>query len=172
MPDDGPPIEAAPVDTVAGALSGRGRPGGLRPRARAPASAGALAESPRLHLVGVGADLAGALGLRVRPDQPAPAIAVSHDRGATWSQQPLPGTDAGVEVTPPGASTDAEVIALTTSIMIYPLASRDGVTAYVSVHDESAAQPPRGARTRDLWYARTFRTTDGGLTWRRWTRRR
>jgi hypothetical protein len=92
---------------------------------------------------------------------------VSHDRGATWSQQPLPDTGAGVEVTPPGASTDANVIALTTSIMIYPLASRDGVTAYVSVHDESAAQPAQKLPgLEDLWYARTFRTTDGGLTWR------
>jgi hypothetical protein len=92
-----------------------------------------------------------------------PAVAVSHDGGATWTQRVLPNISAQLRNPPPpehGLVSPAYVAAL--------IASADARTAYVGVYDyEAAVRTPDPAipGTAGFGWYREFRTTDGGATW-------
>jgi hypothetical protein len=92
-----------------------------------------------------------------------PAVAVSHDGGASWTQQALPNTSPYVKNQPsaePGIIAPAFISGL--------IAGPDGRTAYVAVYDHDAAVPspdPAIPGIADWGWFRAFRTTDGGASW-------
>jgi hypothetical protein len=94
-----------------------------------------------------------------------PAVAVSHDGGATWTMRDLPGT--APDPLPPSSSTDVPGIVTTYVQGSTQLIVENATTAYALVWDAST-QPipvPDLPGTTGFAWLRTYRTTDGGLTW-------
>lgn len=89
-----------------------------------------------------------------------PAVAVSHDAGATWIERDLPGTAQVPQPTPMDGG--GYVRFSTGEALIIP---RDGTTAYVTRYDGTAEPAERLPGTEGFGWLRTYRTTDGGLTW-------
>ena len=102
-----------------------------------------------------------------------PAVAVTHDGGASWTQQVLPNTEQladplGTQLpsdTDPGLSYSARHI---TGL----IADTDGRTAYVTIYDQEAHEDatvrspdPTIPGTQGWGWLRGFRTVDGGATW-------
>ncbi len=91
-----------------------------------------------------------------------PAIAVSNDAGVTWTMRELPGAAPVPQATLPNGELDPHQV----NGLSFLLIAGDGPTAYAAIWDGSStpAAPIPGAQ-EDLGWLRTYRTTDGGLTW-------
>ena len=98
-----------------------------------------------------------------------PAVAVTHDGGASWTQQVLPNTEQLADPLPSGADPGLSYSARHITGLI---ADTDGRTAYVTIYDREADQDgtvrsadPAIPGTEGWGWFRAFQTTDGGATW-------
>jgi hypothetical protein len=109
----------------------------------------------------------------VDPATSRPAVAVTHDGGASWTQQVMPNTKQfadpmGIQL-PSGTDSGLSYSATQFTGLI---ADADGRTAYATMYDQEADEDatvrspdPAIPGTQGWGWLRGFRTTDGGATW-------
>ncbi len=91
-----------------------------------------------------------------------PAVAVSHDGGATWTQRDLPGSKVIPQPTLPTGELDPNS-GTGPQLQLIP---KDDTTAYVTLWDGSDPHPaPPIPGTENYGWLRTYRSTDGGFSW-------
>jgi hypothetical protein len=165
LPADGPPVSALPPG---GTVYGYGQPGEIKVYDPA---------QERLRPLTAGPDLYGGLDVipvgdgrtlwlyGLDPQQLHPAMAVSHDGGAQWTDHLLPDSDSAVsvDITPPTPGGLVPQIALGA---VSVLRDAGGRTGYVGYYDSHRTTVEPGIPGTEGWgVLRAFRTTDGGDTW-------